>query len=97
MSSQKAEKEKARKLTELKRSPKDLLQKAADAGTAMPVEELELLLCETVSAKNRYYNRGGFSPYQLVFGTAPRLPQDLLSDGFLDQLCVGTEAYPTAQ
>ena len=30
--------------------------------------------------KNRYFHRGGFSPYQLVFGANPRIPFELLGD-----------------
>ena len=45
--------------------------------------ELEDLMTMMVSFKNKYFHRGGFSPAQLVFGTSPRLPTDLLSD---DQL-----------
>ena len=44
------------------------------------LEEIQLVLDSVVGAKNRYYNRDGFSPYQLVFGSNPRLPQSLLSD-----------------
>ena len=68
---------------------KDLLQKGVEEGLVSTAEELDLLACEAAACKNRYFNRGGFSPYQLVFGTAPRLPHDLLADGFLDR--VGAE------
>eukprot|EP00974_Lingulodinium_polyedra_P053475 5137830-Lingulodinium_polyedra.AAC.1 len=50
------------------------------------VAELETLLCEAQSAKNRHYHRGGFSPYQLVFGENPRLPRALLSDEAVDDV-----------
>eukprot|EP00959_Pyramimonas_sp_CCMP1952_P280143 5856521-Pyramimonas_sp.AAC.1 len=35
----------------------------------------------TASSKNRYLHRGGFTPYQLVLGQNPRMPNDVLSDG----------------
>eukprot|EP00435_Cladocopium_sp_Y103_P028304 s1227_g7.t1 len=42
--------------------------------------ELEDLMTMMVNFKNKYFHRGGYSPYQLVFGINPRLPADLLSD-----------------
>ena len=38
-----------------------------------------------VREKKRWFNRGGYSPYQLVFGVNPRVPLELLSD---DQIVV---------
>ena len=73
---------------------KDLLQTGANEDMVMSLEELELLACEVVSCKNRYYNRGGYSPYQLVFGVAQRLPHDLLADGFLDGVGAGDLQEP---
>ena len=43
-------------------------------------EELAELMEATISANHRFDNRGGYDPYQLVFGRLPRLPQSLLSD-----------------
>ena len=42
--------------------------------------DLEILAIQTVAHKNRWFHRGGFSPYQLVFGINPRIPLELLSD-----------------
>ena len=42
--------------------------------------ELEALAHMVVSHKNRWFHRGGYSPYQLVFGINPRVPLELLSD-----------------
>ena len=50
------------------------------------LEALELLAWELCLSKNRYLHRGGFSPFQLVFGHNPRLPHDLLSDYPLDRV-----------
>ena len=52
-------------------------------ATVTSSKELEELTHMLVSFKNKYFHRGGFSPFQLVFGISPRLPADLLSD---DQL-----------
>lgn len=48
-------------------------------------QELELLAQLVTCHKNRWFHRGGFSPYQLVFGVNPRIPLELLSD---DQMVV---------
>ena len=42
--------------------------------------DLEELVLSMVACKNRWYSRGGYSPCQLVFGTNPRVPTELLSD-----------------
>ena len=42
--------------------------------------ELETLAQLVTSHKNRWFHRGGYSPYQLVFGVNPRVPLELLSD-----------------
>ena len=39
---------------------------------------------EIVAAKNRFFHRSGFSPFQLVFGKLPRLPHEFLSDDAID-------------
>ena len=44
------------------------------------------MIHEAVSSKNRYFHRGGFSPYQLVIGENPRLPKELLSDEAIDEV-----------
>lgn len=43
-------------------------------------KELEMLIVSLVSHKNRWFHRGGFSPYQLTFGSNPRIPLELLGD-----------------
>ncbi|CAK8995053.1 Retrovirus-related Pol polyprotein from transposon TNT 1-94 [Includes: Protease, partial [Durusdinium trenchii] len=48
--------------------------------------DLEELILATVSCKNRWYSRGGYSPCQLVFGVNPRVPTELLSDDALQEL-----------
>jgi len=58
----------------------DLLVKALETKSITTEAELELMAYELTSQKNRYLHRGGYSPYQLVFGSNPRLPNDLLSD-----------------
>lgn len=42
--------------------------------------EPETLAQLVTSHKNRWFHRGGYSPYQLVFGVNPRVPLELLSD-----------------
>ena len=49
-------------------------------------DDLEDLLAEIVSLKNRRGNRGGFTPYQLVIGQNPRVPHELLSDDAVDEV-----------
>ena len=67
---------------------KDILEAAIASRCISSLSELELLSHEVAAAKNRYLHRGGFSPYQLVFGQNPRLPNELLSDDGID--VVGT-------
>ena len=50
-----------------------------------PPEEVAELMNATVSAKHRLYNRGGYAPYQIVFGRMPCLSQSLLSDDPYDE------------
>ena len=40
----------------------------------------EIALCWAVNAKNSLMNQAGFSPFQLVFGTNPRLPSCLTDE-----------------
>ena len=47
--------------------------------------EFALAVSETQIARNRYMNRAGFSPFQRVFGTTPRLPASMLADDYLDR------------
>lgn len=44
--------------------------------------ELDEFLAALTSAKNRWFNRGGYTPSTLVFGELPRIPDDLLSDDY---------------
>ena len=63
-----------------------LLEKECESNFIRNAEELELLSCELTAAKDRYLHRGGFSPFQLVYGHNPRLPHKLLSDDPLDRI-----------
>ena len=42
--------------------------------------ELDEFLASLTAAKNRWFNHGGHSPTQLVFGELPRIPAELLND-----------------
>ena len=42
------------------------------------------LVSHSVQARNRFYDRSGFTPSQRVFGSLPRYPHDMLSDDQLD-------------
>ncbi|CAK0864783.1 unnamed protein product, partial [Prorocentrum cordatum] len=59
---------------------KEILFKASETTLVTTVPELETLVHEVTAAKNRYLHRGGFTPYQLVFGINPRIPSDILAD-----------------
>lgn len=43
-------------------------------------DDLHELMSALVASKNRWFNVGGYSPYQLVFGANPSIPFDLLSE-----------------
>lgn len=43
-------------------------------------QDLDELISCVVAHKNRWFSRGGFSPCQLVFGSNPSIPADLLCD-----------------
>ncbi|CAE7202644.1 unnamed protein product [Symbiodinium sp. CCMP2456] len=55
-------------------------------GIAENLDDVDELISAVVSAKNRWYNAGGYTPVQLVFGEMPRIPGDLLSQDNLGQL-----------
>ena len=59
-----------------------------NSGQTVLIEpnDLEELILATVSCKNRWYSRGGYSPCQRVFGVNPRVPTELLSDDALQEL-----------
>ena len=65
---------------------KDLLAKGLETEVVFIPDDLEDLLAEIVSLKNRRGNRGGFTPYQLVIGQNPRVPHELLSDDAVDEV-----------
>ena len=50
---------------------KDLLAKGLETEVVFTPDDLEDLLAEIVSLKNRRGNRGGFTHYQLVIGQNP--------------------------
>ena len=43
-------------------------------------DDVDEMLSSLVSAKNRWFNSGGYTPTELVFGELPRVPGELLSD-----------------
>ena len=61
---------------------KSKLELELQSGQAVvsTLQEMDLLVTSLVSHKNRWFHRGGFSPYQLTFGCNPRVPMELLSD-----------------
>ena len=61
-------------------------------GIATNLDELDELLTSLVSAKNRWFNAGGYTPTQLVFGELPRVPGELLADNSIG-LQVLSDAY----
>ena len=65
---------------------KDLLAKGLETEVVFTPDDLEDLLAEIVSLKNRRGDRGGFTPYQLVIGQNPRVPHELLSDDAVDEV-----------
>ena len=48
-------------------------------GIVSSKEDLDELLASLVSAKNRWFNHGGYTPTQMVFGELPRVPGELLT------------------
>ena len=54
---------------------KEVVSKTAREMEPKSREEMESIIHEAVSSKNRHFHRGGFSPYQLVIGENPRLPK----------------------
>ncbi|CAJ1446793.1 unnamed protein product, partial [Effrenium voratum] len=64
---------------------KSTLETVIHELTIQTEEELQIAVASTQVARNRYYDRSGFSPYQRVFGYSPRLPAALLSDDYLDR------------
>lgn len=52
------------------------------------VHELEWRIIGMVAAKNRHFVRGGYRPYQMVFGENPRAPRELRSDGSINRVAV---------
>ena len=61
---------------------KERLQREVDSGRCAfaSLEELDEFLAALTAAKNRWFSQGGFSPVQMVFGEAPRIPAELLLD-----------------
>ena len=60
--------------------------------TVASFEELPLVISETVSSRNRYMDRHGFSPMQRVFGKSLRLPSSLMATDSLDRELVEAAA-----
>ena len=63
---------------------KQKLAMVLDEVSAMTEHDFELCVKETCVARNRSFNRSGFSPYQRAFGVNPRMPASLLSDDLLN-------------
>ena len=60
---------------------KDRMEMELSGGSiVLTLEDLECLAMELVACKNAWFNRGGYSPAQLVYGKNPKLPAELLSD-----------------
>ena len=61
---------------------KERLEMELTSGSTVlsDLNDLEALAIELVSTKNSWFNRGGYSPAQLVYGRNPRVPTELLSD-----------------
>ena len=59
---------------------RDFLAKGLETEVVFTPDDLEDLLAEIVSLKNRRGNRSGFTPCQLVIGQIPRVPNELLSE-----------------
>eukprot|EP00971_Amphidinium_carterae_P305882 6078702-Amphidinium_carterae.1 len=55
--------------------------------------ELNAFLCELTAMKNSHFNRGGYTPMQLVYGRNPQIPGELLGQGEIAQLAAST-TYP---
>eukprot|EP00435_Cladocopium_sp_Y103_P063446 s1441_g25.t1 len=63
---------------------KDMIQHARASAALSSEQELQQLLYECESAKNRYMNRSGYSPVQRQIGQWPRVPGSLMSDELID-------------
>ena len=63
---------------------KEKLAMVLDETSAMTLEDLDMCIKEVQIARNRYFSKSGFSPYQRAFGVNPRLPGSLMSDDFLN-------------
>ena len=61
---------------------KEKLNKEINSGQCSfsTLQELDEFVSCLVAAKNRFFNHGGHTPTQLVFGELPRVPGELLSE-----------------
>ena len=61
---------------------KQKLKQEIESGqlTLSSSEELDDFMAQLLAAKNRWFNSGGYTPTQLVFGELPRVPGELLSE-----------------
>eukprot|EP00435_Cladocopium_sp_Y103_P030061 s1739_g7.t1 len=57
-----------------------IFERVADECRPTTAEEFVDCVLQTQTAKNALISESGASPYQLVFGRNPRIPQDLLQD-----------------
>ena len=65
-------------------------------GVVESVTDLDELLAVVMAAKNRWFNSGGYTPVQLVFGEVPRVPGELLSENFGGQQVISDGFYDPA-
>ncbi|CAE7837485.1 unnamed protein product, partial [Symbiodinium necroappetens] len=61
---------------------KQKLKQEIESGqlTLSSSDELDDFMAQLLAAKNRWFNSGGYTPVQLVFGELPRVPGELLSE-----------------
>ncbi|CAE6953093.1 GIP [Symbiodinium sp. CCMP2592] len=65
-------------------------------GIVENLHDIDELLAAVVSAKNRWFNSGGYTPVQLVYGELPRVPGELLSDNNNGQQVISDGFYDPA-
>ena len=76
---------------------KQKLELLMDTVSAQSWDEFLQCCKETCVARNRYFHRSGFSPYQRAFGYQPRMPASLTSDDALDPCLVAASATNDVQ
>ncbi|CAE7943636.1 unnamed protein product [Symbiodinium sp. KB8] len=64
---------------------KSRLAKVCQETAITTEQDLKIAIAETAMMHNKYYDRGGFTPHQRVFGSSLRFPSTLLSDDQVDR------------